>query len=528
MMNKICTGKEAMALVKDGDFLACGGNMNSSMPEELLVELEKRFLETGEPKNLTINSGSGIGDMGSQTSKGFQHLAHEGLLKRVIVGHYGSNSTIMKMVTECKVESYNFPQGVIEHWFKARAAGKDYEITKVGLGTFVDPRMEGGKANAVTKEDLVRLVEIDGEEYMAYKTPLINVAVIRGTTADEFGNISCEEEAAFTNTQAIAMATKASGGIVIAQVKNIVNKGAIPAKEVHVPGIFVDKIVVCRDFENNHRQTMGDFYNAAFTGKFKIPLAALSPLPLGAQKIICRRAAFELKRFAPINTGLGIPEGIPAIAAEEGVADDLVLTVETGAIGGVPASRFSFGATTNAQCMIDSPTIFDLYDGGSLYATFLGAAQINAFGDVNVSCFVDNKGVERRPGAGGFINLTQGARNVVFCGTMNAGGFKASAENGRLKIIEEGSEKKFVNSLHQITFSGNQAMKNGQNVLYITERCVFRLVEGGLRLVEVAEGIDVDSEILAFMEYRPQIADTLETMNPLIFQDHKIGLRAIL
>lgn len=529
MFTKVCTAAEAAELVKDDAFLVCAGNMNNCLAEEICDAIEKRFLENGHPQNMTIMSASGVGDMGpvGGVFRGFQHFAHEGMIRRVIVGHNGSNHSIMKMQAENKVESYNFPQGVIEHLFKARAKGLDIELTRVGIGTFADPRLEGGKTNECTKNDLVHVVNVLGEEYLAYETPKIDVALIRGTTADENGNLTCEDEAVLTNIQAIAMATKASGGIVLCQVKNLVRKGALPAKEVIVPGAFIDKIIVTTDPEKNHRMTMGEFLNPAYAGKYKYPVAALKPMPLDIHKTIARRAAMELKLHVPINTGLGYPEGISKVAAEEGMTDDLILTVETGAFGGIPASRTSFGATTNAEAFVDSPTIFDLYDSGYLYATFVGLAECNSEGSVNVSRFADKTGNERRPGAGGFINLTQGAKNVVFCGTMTAGGYKAEIRDGKVVILQEGAEKKFVKQINQVTFSGPHAIDIHQNVLYVTDRCVFRLTAEGLELIEVAPGIDIDTQILLYMDFKPIIKD-VKQMDPRIFQDEKLNLRDIL
>lgn len=530
MYTKICTAKEAAALVKDGSFLVCAGNMNNCLAEEICVAIEERFKAEAHPANMTIMSASGVGDMGpvGGVFRGFEHFAHEGMIKRVIVGHNGSNHSIMEMQAKLQVESYNFPQGVIEHMFKSRAKGLDVELSKVGIGTFADPRVEGGKTNSITTEDLVEVVTIGGQEYLAYKTPKIDVALIRGTTADEDGNLTCEDEAVLTNIQAIAMAAKASGGIVLCQVKNVVQKGALPAKEVIVPGVFIDKLVVCQDLDKNHRMTMGEYYNPAYTGKYKFPVSAAAALPLGVKKTIARRAAMELKLHVPVNTGLGYPEGIAAVANEEGVADQLVLTVETGAFGGVPAARTSFGATTNAFAFVDSPTIFDLYDGGFLHATFVGLAECDPQGSVNVSRFTDKSGRERRPGAGGFINLTQGAKNVIFCGTMTTGGYKAEIRDGKLVILQEGAEKKFLNQINQITFSGPHAIEINQNVLYITDRCVFMLTKDGLKLTEVAPGIDIETQILPYMEFKPIIADDVKVMNPKIFEEGLIGLNEYL
>lgn len=305
-------------------------------------------------------------------------------------------------------------------------------------------------------------------------------------------------------------------------------KGALPARDVVIPGVFIDKLIVSKDPERNHRMTMGEYYNPAYTGKYKYPVSASAALPLSVKKTIARRAAMELKLRVPVNTGLGYPEGIASVASEEGIADDLMLTVETGAFGGVPAARTSFGATSNAQAIVDSPTIFDLYDGGFLYATFVGLAECDPNGSVNVSRFMDKSGHERRPGAGGFINLTQGAKNVIFCGTMTAGGYKAEVRDGKVVILQEGAEKKFLKAINQVTFSGQHAVEINQNVLYITDRCVFRLTREGLVLTEIAPGIDLQTQILDLMEFKPIVSENLKEMDPAIFAEAPIGLRALL
>ncbi len=528
--SKICTAEEAVSLIKDNDLLFCSGNMHNVLAEELCAAAEERFLKEGHPRDLTIMSSSGVGDMGpvGGVFRGFEHFAHEGMIKRTIVGSNGANHSIMKMQTEGTVESYNFPQGVIEHMLKSRAKGLDVELSRIGLGTFVDPRMEGGKTNSRTTEDMIEVVNIYGKEYLAYKTPKIDVCFIRGTTADEEGNLTCEDEASIMNIQAAAMACKASGGIVLCQVKYVVRKGALPAKEVVVPGAFIDKLIITRDLVKNHRMTMGEYYNPAFLGKYKYPVVQAEKLPLDNKKIIARRAAMELKLHVPINMGIGIPEFIAKVANEEGIGDDLVLTVETGAFGGVPAPRTSFGATTNAQAFVDSPTIFDLYDGGFLYATFVGLAECAPNGSVNVSRFITEDGNVRFVGAGGFINLTQSTHNVFFCGTLTVGGLKEEIRDGKLVIVQEGREKKFIKEINQTTFSAPHSLEIGQNVLYITDRCVFRLTDKGLKLIEVAPGIDIETQICANMDFRPIIEDDVKEMDPKLFREPLIGLRELL
>lgn len=525
-MNKICSSQQAAALVRDGAVVVCSGHMNMCLPDELCIAIEKRWLQEGHPEGLTLISGSGVGDLGGlgETSRGFEHFAHEGLVKRMIVGHNGSNHKIMKLQQENKIESYNLPYGVIEHAIRARAEGKDIYLSRVGIGTFVDPRIEGGKTNAVTTEDIVSVVTVRGTEYLAYDTPRIDVALIRGTTADEYGNLTCEEEAAVTDVRAVAMAARASGGIVLCQVKRVVPGNTLPAHEVVVPGIFVDRLIVCENPEENHRMTQAEFYDESLLGRKRYLTDSRKRLTLSPRKAIARRAAMELRANQVINLGLGVPELIADVAQEEGILEKLVLTVDPGVIGGVPVSRTGFGASRNPSSLLDSPAMFDFYDSG-FDATFVGFAECDASGSVNASLFVDREGRERRPGSGGFINLTQGADCIVFCGTMTADGYRADITDGKLAVRAEGHEKKFVRRIRQITFSGPFALKAGKRVLYITERCVFRLTKNGLLLTEIAEGIDLEKDILSCMEFVPEIAEDLRIMDPAIFHDGIMGLK---
>ena len=530
MINKICTAEEAAALVMDGDCLACSGNMNTCLAEEVCIALEERFQREGHPRDLTLMSGSGIGNIVEEANyRGFEHFAHEGMVKRTIVGHNGANKRMMKLQQDNLIEAYNFPIGVIEQMYRSRSRGMDIVVSRIGIGTFVDPRVDGGKTNAAAVLDMVSIVNIKGKEYLAYDVPVINVALIRGTTADEDGNLLLDEEVSCTDVLPVAMATHASGGIVICQVKNVVRRGSLNAKHVNVPGIFIDKLVITRNIKRNHRMTQGDVVNMSLLGHYRSPNYLVKKHPLNKRKLIARRAAFELKLNVPINLGVGIPEYIGSVAHEEHIDEDLILTVESGPIGGSPTSFMSFGAAINPTSFLDCANMFNMYDSGRLYAAFLGLAQCDPQGNVNVSLFEDSKGIEHRPGVGGFINLTQGAQNIVFCGTLTAGpSLKEEIEGEKLVILREGKDKKFVRRLRQITFNGPMALESGKNVLYVTDRGVFRLTRDGLLLTEIAPGVDLEKDILAQMEFRPLVADELKLMDARIFRKELMGLDKII
>jgi propionate CoA-transferase len=506
MRKKVVSASQAIAILRDGDTLCCSGFGSNGVPVELILALEKRFLETGFPKDLTLLFGGGPGD---GATGGVNHLAHEGMLKRVIGGHYGLVPQIGKLALESKVEAYNLPLGVISHLYRDIACGLPGTASKVGLGTFVDPRLEGGKIGSKTHEDLVEVIQLGGRELLYYKTFPISVAFIRGTTADAEGNITMERETLTLDALAIATATKNSGGFVIAQVERIAERGSLNPRRVKVPGILVDCVVVAQP--ENHPQNLGGSYNAAFSAEVRVPLDAMAPMPLDERKVIARRAAFELLPNAVVNLGIGMPEGVAAVANEEKILKYMTLTAEPGVIGGMPASGANFGAATNPDAVIDMNQQFDFYDGGGLDLACLGLAECDPLGSINVSRFGP-----KLAGAGGFINITQNSRTVVFVGTFTAGGLKISIENGRVNILKEGRARKFVNRIEQVTFSGPFAASSGQTVLYVTERCVFKLTPQGLELIEVAPGIDIDRDILAQMDFKP-IINAPQPMDPRIF-----------
>jgi len=495
MRKKVVSATEAIAIVRDADTLCCSGFGSNGVPVELILALEKRFLETGSPRQLTLLFGGGPGD---GASDGANHLGHEGLIKRVIGGHYGLVPQIGKLALAGKIEAYNLPLGVISHLYRDIACGLPGTVSKVGLGTFVDPRLQGGKVNAQTTEDIVSVIQLGGKELLYYKTLPISVAFIRATSADAEGNLTMERETLTQDVLAIATATKNSGGFVIAQVERIVDRGSLNPRRVKVPGILVDCVVVAQP--QHHPQNLGGPYNPAFSAEVRVPLDELAPMPLDERKVIARRAAFELLPNAVVNLGIGMPEGVAAVANEEKILKYMTLTAEPGVIGGMPASGLNFGAATNPDAVIDMNQQFDFYDGGGLDLACLGLAQCDASGSINVSRFGP-----KLAGAGGFINITQNSRTVVFVGTFTAGGLQIKVEEGRLHILQEGRARKFVNSIEQVTFSGPYASSTGQNVLYVTERCVFKLTAQGLELIEVAPGVDIDKDILAHMDFRPLI-----------------------
>jgi propionate CoA-transferase len=514
---KVITPEAACRLVLDGDTLVIGGFVGIVVPEELLIGLANRFEETGGPRELTLLFAAGQGDGGA---RGLNRLAAEGLIRCAIGAHWDFIPGLGALALDGRIEAYCLPLGVMTHLYRETAAGRPGLITRVGLGTFVDPRVEGGRINAVSKRDLVRVMELDGEEFLFYPSRPIDVAFLRGTTADGEGNVTMEREAATLDSLSIAQATKNSGGIVIVQVERVTTRHALAPREVRIPGIFVDGVVVARD-SASHMQTFAERYNPAYVGGVSVVVDVTGTRSMDVRKAIARRAAMLLRINSVVNLGVGIPEGIATVAGEEGILDLITLTVEAGAIGGVPAGGLSFGAAANAQAIIDEPYQFDFYDGGGLDQAFLGMAEVDRHGNVNVSRFG-----RRLAGAGGFIDISQSARSVFFLGTFTAGADIAVGD-GRLDISRDGAVQKFVDEVGQVTFNGARAHASGQSVHYITERCVLRLGDDGLELIEIAPRVDLERDVLARMAFSPQIAPDLREMDPTIFTDAPLGLGAL-
>ncbi|SMC85774.1 acyl CoA:acetate/3-ketoacid CoA transferase [Papillibacter cinnamivorans] len=508
-MPKFVSLQEAVDQIKDGATVFTTGFGLAGMPESMAIAISESFEKTGHPRDLTVYCAAGAGDF---KGRGVGYLAKEGLLKRYVGGHFGAAGPgFQAMIADNKVEAYNLPQGVIATMPRNIAAKRPALFTKVGLGTFVDPRLEGGKANEAAKDDLVEVFNFKGEEWMCYYLPKVDVAIIRGNVSDENGNITIEKDGVMVETFSVAEAAKSCGGIVIAEVELVAKAGSLHPKRVKVPGIVVDYVV--HSTPGHHFQTMGTYYSPVFNGDIKVPTDAVPVMELSDRKIICRRAAMELKKNAVVNLGVGIPDGIAAVAAEEKVNQLLCMSTEGGGIGGIPAAGADFGNTINAEAIIEQPYQFDFYDGGGIDITYLGLAQVDEAGNLNVSKFNN-----RPTGCGGFINITQNAKSVVFCGTFTAGGLATEVKDGKLHILKEGKNKKFIKNVEQVTFSAKYSQSIHQPVLYVTERAVFELTQEGLELTEVADGVDLEKDILAQMEFKP-IIKNVKKMSPEIFQE---------
>ncbi|MDF3038415.1 MAG: coenzyme transferase family protein [Thermomicrobiales bacterium] len=512
---RVVAADDAVRLVHDGDTVLIGGSGGGhAVPEALIVALERRFLNEGHPKGITSLHPVGIGD---EAAQGVSRFAHSGMLKRIVCGSFIDSPAIEGLASRDEIEAYTLPQGALSQLMREMAAGRPGLVTHVGLHTFVDPRHEGGRQSPSAQEDLVELVTVAGREWLFYKPFAVDVTFLRGTTADEDGNVTMEQEAVFGEMLSMAQATRRAGGVVIVQVRRLAKRGALPAKQVKIPGMLVDLVVVDPD----QRQTYPTAYSPAYAGELRVPESEIEPMPFDARKVVARRAAMELERGAVCNLGSGISTGLARVAAEEEILDQVVLTNEQGLIGGAPAGGVEAGAATNFTAMIDQPYQFDFYDGGGLDIAFLSFAQVDRDGNVNVSRFGN-----RVIGVGGFMNISQNAKRVVFSGTFTAGGLAIAWPDGQAAIASEGKHRKFLDRLDQLTYNAKLGQERGQSVTFVTERAVFRARQEGLELAEIAPGIDIERDILAQMDFRPRLAEDLCEMDARLFQPAPMGLAA--
>jgi propionate CoA-transferase len=511
-VTKVISVREAVGLIADGDTVIVGGSgAGHALPQRFIDELAAVYSAEGRPRDLTTVRIVGIGDF---AERGFSQLGLPGLQRRTIGSNIGNEPRLGALVEAGEIESYSFPQGVLSQLMREIAAGRPGLITQVGLRTYVDPRQTGGKQNAATTEDLVEVVTLRGQEWLLFHSFPIDVAVIRGTTADEDGNLTMEDEAIQGEMLSMAMAAHNSGGRVIAQVRQLAPRGGLRPRDVIVPGALVDHVYVDPDQWQTYITQDSPYYS----GRLRKPVTPEPPLPLDVRKVIARRSLLEFPRGAVCNLGFGISQLIGRVAWEEGITDQLVLTVEQGIFGGAPAAGNEGGAGFNYQALIDQPYMFDFYDGGGLDVASLSFAEVDAEGNVNVHAFEG-----RVRGPGGFPNISARTRKINFVGTFTAQGLELDIDDG-VRVVAEGRLQKFVPEVRQISFNGQLARERGQQVRYITDRAVFALEQDGLVLVEVANGIDIERDVLGQMGFRPRVADTVTEMDRRLYAQGPMGL----
>ncbi|MDD3137935.1 MAG: acyl CoA:acetate/3-ketoacid CoA transferase [Lachnospiraceae bacterium] len=516
-------GDDAAKLIADGSTIATIGMTLVSSSETILKAIEKRFLETKSPNNITLVHSCGQSDR----DRGIQHFSHEGLLSCIIGGHWGLQPKMMDLIARNQVLAYCLPQGQFAQLYRSMAGGEPGKITKVGIGTFIDPRIDGGKMNEITKNapDIVDIITIDEEEYIRYKPIPLDYCIIRGTYVDELGNLTTDEEAMSLEVFSAVMACKKFGGKVLAQAKYKVKAGSLHCKHVIVPGVFIDVVVMCDNPEEDHRQTHSFAFDPAYCGDIKASVIDDSALPLTIRKAIGRRALMELTLNDILNVGTGIPNDVVGpIISEEHISEDVTITVESGIYGGIPMGGIDFGVAKNNFALIRHDDQFDYYNGAGVDITYMGAGEVDALGNVNATRLGVNP-----TGAGGFIDITTNAKHVVFCSSFTGKGLRCSFENDKLQIDQEGSLIKFVNHIQQISYNGEIARRKNQKMHYVTERAVFELQPEGFTLTEIAPGIDLQTQILDLMEFKPIISPNLKEMNPNIFKEHgAFGLKSLL
>lgn len=519
MKNKMMTAKEAATLISDYSTVCTIGMTLIGAAESILKAVEQRFLETGSPNNLTYVHSAGQ----SNRDRGNQHFTPSGMVKRIIGSHWGLAPKWMEKIASDEVEAYCLPQGQIVHLYEAMAKGHNGYLSKVGLGTFIDPRLEGGKMNPRTKglEDIVEVTNFKDEEYLFYNAIPLDVLIIRGTYIDSSGNLTCDEEAMKLEILPAVLATKRFGGTVIAQAKYLAESNSLHPKQVVVPGNFIDAFVISDNPEQDHRQTSSWFFDPAYCGNSRVPTIENKPIPLDIRKLIGRRACQFLYPECVINLGTGIPNDVVGVIInEEGISKDVIITVESGIYGGVQAGGIDFGIGKNLTAMINHLDQMTYYNGVGVDITYMGAGEMDAQGNVNATKMGD-----RCTGAGGFIDITQNAKHVVFCSTFTTKGLEIAFENGKLKILREGTVKKLVKNINQISYNGQFARENHQKMHYVTERAVFELTQQGPMLIEIAPGIDLERDVLSQMEFTPLISDKLSIMDVRLFKEANFGLK---
>lgn len=510
-MFSIITARHAANLVKDGDTLAIGGaGAGHAVPDRLMQFLGERYADTAEPRKITVLHPCGIGDEGA---RGMNHLAYEGLIDTVIGGFWGNAPKMVKLAVANKIKAYNFPQGVLGHLMRAIASGKPGIITSVGLNTYIDPRLEGGKLNDITTEDLVEVMEVDGREYLFYKTIPVDVAFIRGTTVDCEGNLTMEEEVGFFSMLSIAHCAKVNNGIVIAQAKRT-SDGHCDPGQVKVPGVFIDYVVI----EPEQEMTFLTAFDPALVKRDAAYEAEELKLE-GMKRVVSRRAALELRPDIYVNLGYGMSDGVPIVAQQEEITDELVFMIEQGAIAGIPTTGLNFGAMFNPTAIVDDPYQFDFFHGGGLDMAFLGFAQIDRHGNINSTRFGNFV-----TGSGGSVDISSSAKKIVYCGSFAVKSEQEIGVDG-LKIVNRGKVRKFVEQVDQVSFSGKSGLARKQIVYYVTERAVFTLTTEGVMLLEIAPGVDLQKDVLDMMEFTPVISPDLKTIDPIIYRDEKLGLK---
>ena len=512
---------EAAALIPNGATVTVSSSSGLGCPDAMLRAIGERFAATGEPRGLTTFHPIAAGDMYGIV--GIDHIARPGLLRRIVAGSYPSGPSSMdapriwQMIDRNEVEAYNLPSGVMFQMQLDAAAGRAGVLTKVGLDTFVDPRRTGGRMNEATTEEIVRVVEFDGEEWLHYPAIPCDVAIIRATTADERGNLSYEHEGAYLGALEQALAARNNGGIVIAQVKRVTTVGSIPAQAVRVPSTLVDWIVVDPD----QWQTTQTPHDPAISGEIRRPAEVFELAEWGTDKLIARRAAMELRHGEAVNLGFGISALVPRVLLEEGLDGAVTWVIEQGAVGGMPLLGFQFGCAANAEAIMPSPAQFVYFQGGGFDRTMLSFLQVDRQGNVNVSRLAARPHVTA--GAGGFIDITARARHIVFSGYLTAGGIDLGLEEGALRIRREGKVKKFVSEVEHVTFSGRVARARGQDVTFVTERCVLRLEPDGLVLTEVAPGVRLQQDVLDQIGFPVAVSPDLREMDAALFAPETFG-----